>query len=484
VRRLRSAVSDARLLTGLVVAHLVVKAALWPTVSRAPLSGDEGGYQDGGMALSNLVRDLAQLRAPDVGELQANLVSNGWFMPGMSAVLTPLYLADPDPGVAVVRAYAGVVSSALLIGVALWTRRRLGHRYACALMVVPGLVPMWLVFSYSAWADALAGLVVVAILLVLHGLVNRMAAGERIRMRQGVVVGVLAVSCLYLRSSALPLTVGVLLLLGLAALAVPPGAVRRHSVATAVAAAAVFVALLAPWSTAASQVMGSTVTTTTTMRLSLAITFGEVDDLCFGPCAPPRSSAGLAWFDGVRYSREVAAATDRSEVDVQSDMAAYALRDLTPGEYAGGVGRNFKHYLLVPTEFTKRFLPASDWVGPLVVIPTKVLLLVAGAAATLVMLDLRRLGFPDRVLRVLLKLLLMASLLQPFFHAGSGRYWPLFAPLLGIATAFLLGSLRSRPDTEQPDVRDRRGSRAVAVADVAATAVAVGTAAVLVLLSI
>lgn len=460
-----------RLLLALVAAHLLLKAALWQSVVRSPLTGDERAYRDGGLALRNLVYDLAALNGPNVAELKANVFANGWFMPGVSALLTPLYVAFPDAGVMAVRNYLGVIGSALLIGVALWLRKRLGYAYACGLMVVPGLVPMWVVFSYTAWGDLLAGLLAVGLVITIHRLITALAGDGEVRVRDGVLLGALAVACLYLRSSALPLVAGTLVLLALAAVVLARGPALRRGVVTTLAAVAVFAALLAPWSLSASKVFDTRVTTTTTTPLSVAVTFGKVSDLCYGPCPPARGPNGrtMKWFDGVRYSRQVAAVTGRSEVDIQKEMAAYALRDVTPASYAQQVHQNLDRYLFRPSQFARRFFTEGGAAHRVVSATTNVMLVLVAATMALLMLDVRRLTLRERVLRMVLKLFMLANLLQPFVHPGHGRYWTMFAPLLGLAGVFLLTHLQ-RPAKEAARGSRRPATVLVATLDVVATA--------------
>src|SRR5688572_5979547 len=104
---------STRVLVVLGCAHVVVKLALFPLVAHAPLVGDEASYVDGARALSNLVRDLGGLGPIDGDELRQNVVGSGWFMPGMSLLLTPLFVVDPDASITMIRAYLGVATTVL-----------------------------------------------------------------------------------------------------------------------------------------------------------------------------------------------------------------------------------------------------------------------------------------------------------------------------------------------------------------------------------
>src|SRR5690606_23147799 len=126
-----------QLLLALVFGHLLVKLLIFPQVMDARLVGDEASYVDGGRAPSNALRDLVAFRGLDTAELSRNVVSSGWFMPGMMFLVSPIFVVDPDASVAVIRAWLGVCSTVIfLIGV-FAVRRNLGIRYAAVLLVFP-----------------------------------------------------------------------------------------------------------------------------------------------------------------------------------------------------------------------------------------------------------------------------------------------------------------------------------------------------------
>src|SRR4051812_8377724 len=87
-----------RLITALVAAHVILKLVLLRVALATPIQGDELTYNDGARALANTVRDLLGGHAVSTVTLSDHVIGNGWFMPGMSMLLTPLYLLDPTAG--------------------------------------------------------------------------------------------------------------------------------------------------------------------------------------------------------------------------------------------------------------------------------------------------------------------------------------------------------------------------------------------------
>ena len=332
----------------------MLTVALYPLMAPVGLTGDELAYAEGGRTLAIVLRDLAHLTSPDLSQVSVNIVGNGWFMPGSSGLLTPLFLVDPGAPAEAVRVYAGLFTTLLLIAVALLVRRELGRAYAIALLVFPGLVPMWVLFSYTVWGDLIAGLIVVAVVALIVGLARRTRDGLAPSIPQGVRLRLLLIAALYFRSSALPLVAGLFMLLAIGAVFLLRGRARRRGLTSIAVAVGVFAGLLLPWSWAASEALDNRVLSTTTVPIALGVTFGDQDELCFGPC-----QGGNIWFASVRYSRELARDLRVSELEVQRQMSDYALRDFTAQHYSATVLANALRYLLQPTQYEDRFDEAT-----------------------------------------------------------------------------------------------------------------------------
>ena len=426
-----------------VLAHLALTGALWPSVRDSPLTGDEIAYRDGAMALRNAIVDLVQLKSPDSAELQANVIGNGWFMPGPSALLAPLYLVAPDAGLTATRTYLGVLSTLLLLLAAYVVHRSLGPRYAAALLVLPGLIPMWVLFSYTAWGDATCGLLVVLVLASLVRLADRLNLGQAWSIPSGIGFGILLACTLYLRSSALPLVVGCLVLALLGVFVLSSDRIRLKGLGAGLAAAITLIVLVAPWSVAASRTLDDRVTTATSLPLSLAVTFGNQDELCFGPCDTEGSNI---FFAAVKYSRQVAAVTGKSELEVQQEMSDQALRGLETPDYIREVADNTERFTLRPNDFLSRVWPdvsVGDWSFKAIEWSTWGLYGVGLVALALGVLVVRRYPVEAQVVSLLVTLMTIAIFLQPLLHHTSGRYWPTFAPLMGVSLALLLGRHRN-----------------------------------------
>lgn len=443
------------LLGWLVVAHVVLKVLLFPLVMHAAPVGDESAYLNGGRALSNLVRDGFAFTSPDSAELERNVVASGWFMPGMPVLLAPVYVVFPDAPIWLVRGYIGLVTLILFIVVLRSVSRRIGPGWACVLAVVPGLIPSYVVFTYGAWGDLCAGLVLVLLLVHLVEMFRGMRRGEAPSLKEGLVLGLLAIAVLYLRSSTSVLLGGLAAVTLLTAFLLLRGRVRLQALGSAALAGVVFLLLLAPWSVFASKALEGRVITTTTVPTVMANTFGERGEICFGRCDPDSTQ----WFRPLRYAREVGRSTDTSEVEVLKVMSDHALRDLTVPHYLDQVVHNLGAYALQPNNFTGYLAPpegrggfgraaeaTSDAVTWVMYAP----LILIGAVSLL--FQARR-SLEARVLDVLTKLALGSLLVQPFVHIAGARYWTTAGPVFAIAAFSFLRErqLASGDGTPPPD---------------------------------
>jgi hypothetical protein len=439
-----------RVLAYLAGGVLAVRLLVYGGVAAGDVVGDESYYFDAARALSNAVRDLAWVRSPDLAELDRIAVGSGWFMPGMSVVLTPLYLVVPDAPLALVRGYLLLFSTALLAATVLQVRRTFGDLPAGLLLVFPGLVPSYAAFAAAGWGDSAAGLVLVLMLCRAVEIVRAVREDRTVSWRRGIGLGLLAIAAVYCRSSVSIVVVAVLGVTFVTTMLLAAGAQRRRVLLTYVAAGVAFVAVLAPWSVSASAALDSRVLTTVSVPTVRANTFGDRDQLCFGEC--DRGSS--IWFAPLRYSREHGRAAGVSETEIAAEMSVHARRDVTAQSYARDVGINTGRYVGTPASFAALMrwdaapydVVPVVWIGAVVLFyPAMLLLLVAlGAVA--------RRSFDDALTLVALKAGLLALLVQPFVHIAGPRYWTTLAPLLALALA-VLWTARRRRRAGEPVVR-------------------------------
>jgi hypothetical protein len=444
VRRfLAQASTPTKILLGLVVLHVLLKVVLFPYMYNAPLHGDERYYFDSGRALSNLVRDLVGLGPVHVAELKREVVGNGWFMPGNGIVVTPLFLVDPHASIVTIRLYLGVVTTLLLLFTVLRVRRVLGDLYAVVLMVLPGLVPMWLIFSFGGWGDLIAGLLILLLVTELVTWIRTLRTGAAPGLQAAARMGLVAIAVVYARSSAAVLVLGMGVVVLFVSLTLLRGSERRRAVLAGSLAAGIFAVLLAPWSLFASHTLGGRVLTTTSVPTVMANTFGDRGELCYGPCDP----TSTIWFTPVRYAREVARATGTDEITVLKQMSSHARQDVTAHSYADDVLMDFARYTFQPASFST-FVKSPDHssgsMHRFIVTTTDVMWALLALSGLALLLTVVRRTVETQVLSLLVTLGIGSLLTQPFVHISGSRYWTSAAPLAGIAAALLLSLLDAR----------------------------------------
>jgi hypothetical protein len=446
------------ILVWLLVGHVVLKLLIYPLAMQAPAYNDEHQYYDGARAISNLVRDLGAFAAPDGAELERNVVGSGWFMPGMSILMAPLFVVFPDAGDPLCRAYLGIVNLLLLLWAIRSVRKRLGPGYAALLAAFPALLPGWVFMSFTAYGDPPSGLVLVVLVAHVVDMLRRFRAGESPSLEEALQLGLLATAVLYLRSS----TSVVLAVLGvvtlLAALVLLRGRPRLRALGAAALSATVFLVLLAPWSITASAALDTRVLTTTTVPVSLANTFGDRSQLCFGRC----DTDSALWFKPLRYAREVGRAAGESEVEVEEQMSDYALRDLDRRDYARQAWYNIGSYFFIPANFVRHLVPPDgrSTIGAIgqwgVIGATYFCYLPVLLSMLVSMVRIQVRSLEAQILDTLTKICLLALFVQPFVHIAGSRYWTTAGPLFMIAAAGFVRetSLRRR---DQASVREPLG---------------------------
>lgn len=451
--------SPRRVILGLMALHVLLKLAVLPGILKTPLQGDEVTYQRAASSIADALRSVLGGDGLPVADLQATVVDHGWFMPGSSLLLTPLYVIVPDASADAARLWMGTLTLIGFLAAVAAIARTLGRSYAAVLLVVPGLVPLWIQYSYTVWGDLAGGIALLGVVALLVHLWARLRAGHRVRVREALLLGLLLAVTLYLRSSVLPLVLGVLTLCVLTAVALTRGRERWRALTSVLLAAATFAVLLFPWSYAVSRTFDHRVVTTTTVPISMAFAFGDQKNLCLGPCPP-----GNVWYAMTAYAAEVERTTGENQLAVQQRMSDRALEGVTAQSYAADVLDNFGRYVFDPTGFEPIFRTRGEGVDPAdlaVEPPTRMsdlgvavtLGLYYGtiALAVVALFAVRRVRRRAQVTAILTSLLTAALMTQPFVHVGSPRYWPVFLPMIALVAAGLVQ--RPDPDAHGPWLR-------------------------------
>lgn len=452
-----------------------------------PLSGDEKFYA------RNAESIVAMLTGRGAGvRLSHELVSNGWFMPGMSFLLVPLYAIDLTPDVTTVRAYMAAATFVLWLFGLREVSATFGRHATLAMLVFPGLAATWLLFATTIWADLSAGLVAVVVFARTYRMAVDLLEDRPVRLPAVLLLELLLVAMVYLRGNTLILAAALHVSLLVVSLIAGPGSQLLRRAAALGIGSALFVALLAPWSLAASGKLGDRVVTTSSAQLAVGITFGGEEQICFGRC--PGDST--VFYAAAAFSRKYAERKGISELEAQRRMAAYALRDVTLASYAQQVRTNLASFIGRPNEFVERFVgmrtppfSGATAASVLAVIRFATLALYIPMLVALALANLAVIVRHQRlqVWSLCVKVFTVSAFAQPFFHRSHGRYWVGFAPLMTLGAVLLFEWWRVRRDAavaleggaHAPAAGDATGSRALTGLQVAYALLIVAVAATL-----
>jgi hypothetical protein len=295
----------------------------------------------------------------------------------------------------------------------------------------------------TAAGEVPAGLLMVIALARAHRIGMTWLCGERPTLGDILRLELVLGFMVYMRGPTLLVVVALHVALACLVIVAGPIRVSLKRLGLLGAGTFLFATLLLPWNVASRHVLGETVAVTTTIPLAMAGTFGRLERVCAAPC-----TAQSFWAS----SRVEARRRGVTELEVQREWARTALEGLTLAHYTTVVREHFTTFLFQPTGYARAYvltsyrLPAryrepvaalSDWVT----IPLHFTFLLAFVLANAVVV--RRDPYL-LVMSVLIKLMTACIMVQPFIQISHARYWPQFAPLMGLCAAFLMNWWRVR----------------------------------------
>ena len=465
------------LMRAIVVALFVAILAMWVIsivyMLQTPFTGDELFYRNGSRQIV-----LYFLGAISANQLSDAIVHNGWFLPGMSVLLVPVHLTHPNPGVVPIRLYICLIHAVLLVLAIRSTYKTFGVWPARALLVFPVAHATWQQFFATIWADLAGGLVlVVAVSLstrIFRSIVNARTFDSRAFAKLVIVFIVM----IYLRGSLLLVVLLLLAMLLVAAFLHLPMR-RLMSLWLSVIGGAVLIAVcLSPWSLAVSQKFGGVVLTSTSPTLGFAVTFGDPDTLCFGPCPE-----GIVWQKAFEAIDERARFTGQSFMKTQSEMAHSATENLTITEYFSIVRQNFRRFIGNPRGFSmfrfsetiqnEQYQVWADKIHDLFAPFYQALFYLALVGLFVGNLWVFRTQ-TNAINGLVFRAVSLCLFVQPFVHVAHERYWPTYAPLAAVVAVFVWNNLRSSTSSMRSESSFLIADRYMIVIQICLTAFIVG----------
>ena len=411
------------------------------------LSGDERFY----WRTSKSIIDLVGFGETSRGDALDEIIGRGWFMPGISALLTPVRLFSDD--IAMGRLWMGLLNLVMFVVVVHILARHFGIRAAWCFWAIGTFMPTIVLFSFSLWGDITGSFMVV---LLTFAAVAEARKGFAWRsswrwVAIGFGLGVLT----YVRPSMLIVS-GVLV----AAIVLVNAdrdwrAMWSATWRPTLVMALTSILMIAPWSALLSSDKGGPYLTTTSIELGQIVGFGDPEDVAE---VVGDANQWTAWDD---FIQETARREDISYAEAMSRERSRILSSVSTSEYVQRIGTNFDSMLLHPTGFINRFY--RNYNGPTdgdVIEPIGTRGMV-GTVQVVFWIALLGLMFADFLIprrittaavweHTVLQLTLLSLLVQPFIHAAHPRHHMAMLVVLAVIASVRLFGDGSRWPLPQP----------------------------------
>lgn len=427
-------------------------AGLWPlaligagliayAMRATPLRGDENTYVMGARAIADFVTG----RGESWSATFDIVIGTGWFMPGLSILGAPLFMAFPDAPVWAIYGYIGLINAALLAALIGSLAPIVGPRWIALFAIFPALAPLWHVGALSFLPDLPAGLCATIAMGLAYRIAIGCLQGHAPPWRLIVALECCLIAGFYLRGPMLvvALALHVMLLI----LAFCARANRPASLARIAAGLCAFMVALGAWSVSASAHFEEPVISTTNFPLVIADGFGDHGKICFGPC-PPGEDIVPSW----EFAQARAAQTGQNPLAVQREMMAASLEGMSGRDYLVKVRSAFRNFLFEPGDWLHKKLEVSfavppQWRGAVFSLAFLATLALYGPfMLALIAANITPIRSSDSLAMqaMLIKGVTFCLFLQPFLHKSSARYWIGFAAIATWSAIVLLKAWRQR----------------------------------------
>lgn len=404
------------------------------------LLGDERFYSRAAIALADYVRNDI-----NTAEFDNTFFSRGWFMPGMSIVLSPIAFLDPGATESLLffRAWMTLVNLFLVWLIMLELQARSDSRLSSWLFLVTFISPYALLYTSTLWADLTASLLAIYIAL-------KSFSVKQWTIKSSIVLGIGLASMIYLRGQylfLLPVYLFLILMKFARANAIP-----TRDTAYVACAILLSILLLLPWSVAVSKHSGIRTLTTTLLKESQIMAFG---DRAYRQELISEGASQNRWFAVDNTVRQKAQHNNVSVGKQYEIEHANAFEKVTRDQLLGHVSESIRFYLFEPSLFPARFATAScrlngalcgdknrpgqHWLK----FNTAISFLTVSLLALFMLTPIKAIKHP--LPGVFVKGIIFLYMVHPLFAFGHPRYLAQFAPVLALAVCLLAERKRSLP---------------------------------------
>jgi hypothetical protein len=173
------------------------------------LSGDEKFYYSRSVFLAQFIISLFHENADNFNILVSQFVDNGWFMPGMSFILTPIHLLFfGEAPLYVVRAYITFINLAIVYLIICEILKSSAPKKPVFLFIaILCLMPYYMFYLGMIWGDLVAAHLAIFLLLYFERKINVSKLSSILSIKESILMGFLVGLILFVRSQYLLLLV-------------------------------------------------------------------------------------------------------------------------------------------------------------------------------------------------------------------------------------------------------------------------------------
>jgi len=157
------------------------------------LSGDEGFYNSRSIFLAQFIISLFHEDAVNFNIIVSKLVSNGWFMPGMSFILTPIHLLFfGEAPIYVVRAYITFINLVIVyLIICEILKSSVPKKHVFLFIAILFLMPYYMFYLGMIWGDLFAAHLAIFLLLYFERKINVSKLSSILSIKESILMGCL-----------------------------------------------------------------------------------------------------------------------------------------------------------------------------------------------------------------------------------------------------------------------------------------------------
>ena len=289
----------------------------------------------------------------DFGEIPPiwdRIVGNGWFIPGISLLLSPFYYFVQESG------YFRVILFLVNLGLHLYILYKLARLLGMKTMLIfhftSLLFPIYPIFMGAITGEGLASMLTLILLIRLYEISREK---ELMSMRQAISIGVLLTLVVYFRQNLIvicPMVIAIQVLDHLGkSRPLNLGAIRSATAKSAVITLT-FLILFLPWSYNLSKKFGGPYLTTTSQQLAYIWKFATPD---FERERFPEGRHPNQYHAWMEYYSTLAKQTGEAFYDLVARDKAVLKPDVPPEQAKNYLQNRAKRNFLKPNSFVERF---------------------------------------------------------------------------------------------------------------------------------